>query len=169
MDANTPTTAPPGRIDDLYTLTLVDGLATHSGKQEIRYRVVKLRDTDVNDERRAVQLSERVVMVAGKPALLSSDAEFRLAMTMAHVAELRADGANVLAGAVLDLDLFGRLSTHDLGLIEERIFLITLASQVRYGLISQAEFDRVHGRRRRSQSPTARGPGCSGWSACSCT
>lgn len=138
MDTNTPT-----RIDDLFTLQLVDGLAARAGAQEVRYRVARLRETNVNDERAAVKLSERVVVVGGQPRLMSSDAEFRLAMTMRHVASLQADGAQALDGALLDLDLFGRLSAHDLGLIEQRVFLITLAAQVRYGLIKPEEFDAV--------------------------
>jgi len=143
MDANTPAAAPAGRIDDLYSLTLVDGLATRQGNQTVHYRQVRLRETNVNDEREAVRLSERVVMVGGQPRLMSSDAEFRLALTMKHVDQLQADGTTVLSGALLDLDLFGRLSAHDLGLIERQVFLITLASQVRYGLISQADFDKM--------------------------
>lgn len=143
MDANTPATAPPTRIDDLFTLQLVDGLKAQSGGREVHYRTVRLRETSVNDEREAVRLSERVVYVAGKPMLLSSDAEFRLAMTMKHVAKLEADATQALDGALLDLDLFGRLTAHDLGLIEHRIFLLTLAAQVRYGLISPADFDKM--------------------------
>lgn len=143
MDTQTPTTTPPTRIDDLFTLHLVDGLATQAGAQEVRYRVVRLRETNVNDERAAVKLSERVMVVGGQPRLMSSDAEFRLAMTMRHVTRLEADSAQALDGALLDLDLFGRLSAHDLGLIEQRVFLITLAAQVRYGLIKPEEFDAV--------------------------
>lgn len=143
MDANTPATAPPARIDDLYSLTLADGLKTQAGVREVVYRRVTLRETGVNDEREAVRLAERVVMVGGQPRLLVSDAEFRLAMTMRHVDKLHADDTQVLQGALLDLDLFGRLSNHDLSLIENRVFLITLAAQVRYGNISQAEFDKV--------------------------
>lgn len=143
MDANQPSQASPGRIDDLHTLHLVDGLKTQAGAHEVRYRVVRLRETDVNDERTAVRLSERVVTVGGQPRLMSSPEEFRLAMTMRHVARLEADGAQAIEGASLDLDLFGRLTAHDLGLVEQRVFLITLAAQVRYGLISQADFDTV--------------------------
>lgn len=138
MDANTPASIP-----DLYTLQLVDGLAAKAGTTELRYRVVKLRETNVNDEREAVRLAERVVHVGGQPRLLVSDSEFRLAMTMRHVEALQADATQTLAGALLDLNLFGMLSSHDLNLIERRVFLITLAAQVRYGLISQAEFDQV--------------------------
>ena len=109
----------------------------------MRYRLARLRETNVNDERDAVRMSERVVVVGGQPRLMSSEAEFRLALTMKHVAELQSDDGGVLAGAALDLDIFGRLTAHDLGLIERRVFLITLAAQVRYGLISQDEFDRM--------------------------
>lgn len=116
-------------------------MATKAGNTEIRYRHVTLRDTDVNDERAAVQLSERVVMVGDKPMLLSSSDEFGFAITMKHVEELRADATTVLSGALLDLNMFGRLSPHDVGLIENRVFLLPLAAQVLYGLITEKELD----------------------------
>jgi hypothetical protein len=51
----------------------------------------------------------------------------------------------VIPQAAIDLDFFGKLSTHDLGLIEQRIFLLTLAAEVRYGTMTQAEFDMIVG------------------------
>lgn len=132
-------------ITDLYTLQLADGLATEAAGRKVVYRTARLRETDTNDERAATRLAERVVMVGGQPKLMASDTEFKLALTMKHIASLEADAANKLDGAVLDLDLFGRLSSHDVGLLEQRIFLITLAAQVRYGLITQAEFDQTLG------------------------
>lgn len=127
-------------IDDLYRLTLVDGIAVERDGKTLRYRVVHLRETTVADERAATRMAERVVMVAGAPKLLVSEADFRYALTLRHIERLECDGL-VLQGPVLDLDLLGKLSPHDLGLIEERVFLITMSAEVRYGLLSQADFD----------------------------
>ena len=44
------------QIDDLYTLTLVDGLPTVSEGKTIKYQIVKLRETTVADERIAQRL-----------------------------------------------------------------------------------------------------------------
>ena len=129
-------------IYDLYTLTLVDGLPTQMEGKTIRYRTVKLRETTVADERRAQRLAERVVMVGGVAKLLVSDADFRYALTMQHIEALACDTWKI-TGAVIDLDLLGKLTSHDLGLIEQRVFLITLAAEVRYGNMTQAKFDEV--------------------------
>lgn len=137
MDTQAPTTA----IDDLFKLTLVDGIKTTAAGREVRYLHVTLRETNIADERAATRMAERVVTVGGQPKLLVSDADFRYALTMRHIAKLAADGNTVLEGALLDLDLFGQLSSHDLGLIEQRVFLINMAAEVRYGTMSAADFE----------------------------
>ncbi len=129
-------------IDDLYTLTLVDGIAAIVDGGEIRYRKVRLRETTVADERAAQRLAERVMMVGGVPRLLVSDADFRFALTMRHVASFECD-ASTIPQALIDLELMGKLNSNDLGLIEQRVFLITLAAEVRYGNITQAQFDEL--------------------------
>lgn len=141
MDTNTAPTK-PSTIDDLFKLHLVDGLKATAEGRAIHYKVVRLRETDVNDERLATRLAERVVNVRGVDKLLVSDADFRIALTMRHVEAFECDGLKI-PQAALDLDLFGKLSSHDLGLIERRVFLITLAAEVRYGLISQEDFDTI--------------------------
>lgn len=129
-------------ITDLFSLTLVDGLPLTSEGHVIRYHQVKLRETSVADERIAQQLSERVMMVGGTPRLMTSEADFRYAMTMRHIEAFVCDGQRI-PQAMINLDLIGKLSSHDLGLIERRVFLITLAAEVRYGNLTQAEFEAV--------------------------
>lgn len=146
------TPAASSGIDDLFSLTLVDGLPVEAGGKTLRYRTVKLRETSVADERIAVRLSERVVMLGGVPKLLASEGDFRFAMTMRHCAAFECDGMSIPLD-VLDLDVLGKLSPHDLQLIEERVVLITLAAQVRYGTLSQAEFDAFY--MGRNPAPTA--------------
>ena len=127
-------------IDQLPALVLADGLAVESAGQTIRYRTLQLRETNVADERAAVRMAERVVYVDGQHRLMVSDADFRYAMTYMHIDAFECDGQR-LPRAVLSLDVFGKLSAHDLQQIEERVVLMALAAQVRYGLLSQAEFE----------------------------
>jgi len=131
-------------IDDLYTLILADGLELVSAGNVIKYRTVKLRETTVADERMAQRLAERVVLVGGAHKLLSSDVDFSYAMTMRHVDQFVCDGMTI-PQPMIDLDMFGKLSSHDLGLIEQRVFLLTMAAEVRYGNVTQAEFDDMAG------------------------
>lgn len=128
--------------DDLFSLTLVDGLAAERDGKTIKYRQLRLRETCVADERKAQRMAERVVPVAGVPRLLVSDNDFRYAMTMLHIEYFECDGQRI-DQTVLDLDLMGKLSSHDLGLIEQRVFLVELAAEVRYGNMSQADFDLI--------------------------
>lgn len=129
-------------IEDLFKLTLVDGIGVERDGKTLRYREVRLRETTVADERAANRMAERIVTVGGTPKLLVSDADFRYALTLRHIDAIGCDGLT-LAGPLLDLELFGKLSSHDLGLIEQRVFLITMAAEVRYGNLSQQEFDRI--------------------------
>ncbi len=129
-------------IDDLYTLALVDGIPAESGGKPIKFRVVKLRETTVADERAAVRMTERVVMVGGVPKLLVSQSDFQYALTMRHCEKFLCDTSE-LPQAAIDLEVFGKLSAHDHALIEQRIMLIMLAAELRYGNVSQAEFDAV--------------------------
>jgi len=157
MTTQSPPTAGSSGIDDLFSLTLADGLPVEAGGKTIRYRVVRLRETSVADERFAQRVAERVVNVGGQPRLLVSEADFRYALTMRHIDALECDGVK-LHQAVLSLDVLEKFSSHDLGLIEQRVFLINLSAEVRYGNISQDEFDRiVSGRGAEPASPQQSG------------
>lgn len=142
---------------DLFTLVLVDGIpATVDGKT-IRYREVRLRETNVADERAALRAAERVVLVNGAHKLLVSEGDYRFALTMRHIASLHCDGLALHQGS-LDLDLFGQLSGHDLGLIEQRILLINVAAQVRYGLATEEQFAELASAVYRPKAPQPSGP-----------
>jgi phage FluMu protein gp41 len=140
--ADTAATAPPARIDDLYTLVLADGLPVELEGQPIRYRTVRLRETTVADEREAERLSERAILVSGSYKLLISESNFKHVLNMLHIESFHCDG-EVIGRSLISLDLYDKLSVRDLELLEQRIFLLTLAAEVRYGNMTQAEFDEL--------------------------
>lgn len=152
---NTQSTPAASVIDDLFSLTLVDGLTLESNGRPIKYLVAQLRETTVADERIAQRLAERVVVVGGVHKLLVSDADFRYGMTMRHIDAFVCDGQKI-PGALIDWEMMGKLSSHDLGLIEQRVFLITLAAEVRYGNMTQADFDAVVSGRTTAQASPQR-------------
>lgn len=137
--------------EDLYEVKLFDGLTVLREGKPIKYKLVKLRDILCEDEQRATQLAERVVFVQGQPKLLVSDAVFRFAMTMMHIESMHCDSL-VLERSVIDLTTLGKLTPHDIGLIEARVFLITLAAEVRYGNMSMEAFEQAW---RGDSQPTA--------------
>lgn len=157
-----PSASSPTSITDLHALTLVDGLPVQVDGRQIRYREVRLRETNVADERIAQRQAERVVTVAGKPTLLVSDADFRFGLTARHIEAFECDGVRI-PQAIIDLELVGKLSPHDLGLIEQRIFLLELAAEVRYGNISQADFEAIASGQR---APDGGAPQPGGQAAC---
>lgn len=142
MDPQSTPAAAESTISDLFRLELDDGLPVESAGKVIRYKVVHLRETGVAHERKAIQQAERVMVVGGAPRLLVSDSDFRFAMTAQHIAAFECDGQRI-PEALIDLKTVGNLSSHDFGLIEQRVFMINLAAQVRYGLIPAAEFERM--------------------------
>lgn len=142
MNTQSPPVAGLTGIADLFSLTLVDGLPVETGGKTIRYRTARLRETNVADERIAQRAAERVVNVGGQPRLLVSEADFRYALTMRHIDMLECDGTK-LPQAVLSMDVLEKLSSHDLGLIEQRVFLIGLAAELRYGNVTQEQFDQI--------------------------
>ena len=128
---------------NLNTVTLIDGLPTTLGADTVYYKTVILRPATVAMDLRAVELSERIVYIEGKPKLLLSDEMYRVAMTMLRIERFVADGSGLgdIDHPLIDLKMMGRLSPQDLEKIEQQTALMDLAAQVRYGNITQEEFD----------------------------
>lgn len=128
--------------DQLHLMTLADGLPVERDGKTIRYRTVRLRETSVGDERTAQRLAERVMLVGGQHKLLVSDGDFQYALTMLHIEAFECDGQRI-GQPLIDLALIGKLSPHDWGLIEARVFLVNMAAEVRYGTLSEDEFAKL--------------------------
>lgn len=127
---------------DLFTLHLRVGLPVERDGKPIYYRTVKLRETSVADERWAVRQAERVVLWQGQPRLVVSDADFKLALTARHIEAFLCDSLRIDRD-LIDLDLIGKLNPRDLALIEERVFLVEMSARLRFGEITQEQFDAV--------------------------
>ena len=123
--------------NDISVVKLVDGLPSQVGEQKVRYRTVRLRETNVADEFAAVEMAERVVSIQGKPTLLVSDELYRVAMTLRHVERFECAGLDPIDQKLMTLDMFGQLSPLDLAKIEERCVLVDLAAQLRHGPVER--------------------------------
>lgn len=128
-------------LDNLHDLTLFDGLPVERGGKQLRYKQVRLRAVGVKDNRWAVRAAERVAMIGKEPALLMSQPEFMLGLTARHIEKIYAPGQPEITTDEITLDLMGELSTHDLMLIEQRSYLVEIAEQRRYGLLTDAQFN----------------------------
>lgn len=129
---------------ELFTLNLRVGLPALRGETTIFYKVVKLREISVADERWAVRAAERLVLWQGQPRLVVSDPDHKLALTARHIEAFVCDGMSI-GQELIDLDLVGKLKPVDLAAIEERVFMIELAAKMRYGEITQEQFDAIFG------------------------
>ena len=136
----TPHTIP----DSLYTLALIDGYPTTINGQAVPYKTVRLRETLASDLAEAVRMAERVVVHQGKPLLLVSEPDYQLAMTLRHIVAFKHPTAADIGADILTLASMGKLNPYDLARIQERVLIIELAAQVRYGLISEQAFDEAY-------------------------
>jgi phage FluMu protein gp41 len=150
----------PDTTSDLFRLVLRVGLPVEREGKTIFYRDVRLREVSVADERWAVRQAERLVLWQGQPRLVVSDADHRLALTARHIQAFVCDGMTI-DGDLIDLDLIGKLKPVDLAALEERVFIIEMTSKLRYGEITQADFDllmRGQGQAQGAAAPQPVGP-----------
>lgn len=128
-------------VSELPTLKLVDGLTIRQGEEDKTYTHVELRETTVADEIKAAKLSEQVGELNGRVVFAPNMDVFTHAMTMLSIVQFTGDGLEPLPAHAINMDTFGKLSRGDVTLIEERSMLIELQAQVRFGLITQDDFD----------------------------
>lgn len=128
---------------DLYTLRLIEGVPTTIGTQEVRYRIVRLREICLEDQLAAVEAAERLVRVNGKNVLVLSDEIYAIALSSRHIERFEASGVEPIGRDLIDLKLMGRLHPLDMARIDERIALINLAAQARWGLVPEAKLEAV--------------------------
>lgn len=140
--------------EDLYTVHLVDGLPTQIDQKSVCYKTVRLREINVNDMTAATEMAERLVTVRGKTVLVMSDELYSKAISTRYIKQFEAAGLQPIGQELLNLDLLGKLNPYDLARIEERIALLEMVTQARYGLIDTKQLDAYlesldeHGRRR---------------------
>lgn len=128
-------------MNDLQQLTLVDGLSIRQGDSDVVYKSVTLRESTVADEIKAAELAQQVGELNGRVVFAPNTDIYTHAMTMLCIVEFSGQGLEPLPAHAINLQTFGRLSRGDVSLIEERMQLIELSAQVRFGLITQQELD----------------------------
>lgn len=149
--------------DDMYVVHLKRGLPATKpngpGGQPLKffYKTVRLCETDMGDERAANRLSERVVLWLGEPRLLQSEVDFKFALTMQHIERFEA-GHDKLHKGEFDMATVLKLHPSDWALIETKVYYLNLHVRLRYGEISQAEYDRIVGGKAPAQAPQPQGP-----------
>lgn len=126
---------------DPKVVDLHDGLITTQGDKPIPYKRIILRSPTVDMDMRAIELSERLVMVNNLPTLKMSEEAYRIAMTMLRIERFECSGMSPIGHELIDLGMIGRLHTYDMAKIEHGILLYDMVESLRYGNITQAQFD----------------------------
>lgn len=143
---------------NLYQVTLKEGLPVLREGKTIKYKTVRLCEVSVVDERWAVRQAERLVLWQGEPRLVVSAEDHKLALTVRHIEAFECDGME-LGKDVIDMALIDKLKPVDLALIEDRVFLLEMSLKVRYGELTQAQFDQlVNGPAKETTAPQPVGP-----------
>ena len=132
-------------IIDPKVVILQYGLKTEIDGKEVPYTRVILRPATVAMDMQAIELSERLVMIGGIPTLKMSEEIYRIAMTMLRIERLECTDSNVnpIDHTLIDMRLMGKLHPYDMSRIEQGILLHDMTESLRYGNITQAQFDAV--------------------------
>lgn len=132
-----------GVMVDPSRVTLVDGIKTMIGDKEVPYTIAKLRPPSMDLDWRAINMAERVMMYNGIPTLMMSQEQYTIAMNMLRIERFECVDPSIppIAAADIELDMFRRLHPLDNAKIEQGILLYDMAEAVRYGNITQAQFD----------------------------
>lgn len=130
---------------DPKVVTLQDGIKTEIDGKEVPYTRVILRPATVAMDMQAIELSERLVMIGGVPTLKMSEEIYRIAMTMLRIERFECVDSNIqpIDHSLIDMRLMGRLHPYDMSRIEQGILLHDMSESLRYGNITQAQFDDV--------------------------
>jgi hypothetical protein len=133
-------------ISDLYTVELVQGLrlkSLHAGGTSAVYKTVFLRESCekyLHDAIRQVQEMKRGP--DGRMHLVHNEALYEAARIAQHIDHFSGNGPDLLASDI-DLAVLGQLHPLDVALIADRLLHIELAAQLRWGLITQDEYDLI--------------------------
>lgn len=137
----------PIRVDgkpiDPKLVELHDGYITRIGDKDVPYKRVILRPQTVAMDAKAIELSERLIMINGMPTLKMSEEIYRIAMTMLRIERFECTDGNLdpIGHALIDLEMIGRLHPYDLIKIEQQVLVFDMVESLRFGNITQAQFD----------------------------
>ena len=144
---------------DLNQVKLHDGIITEIDGKPIPYTRVILRPATIAMDMRAIELSERLVMLNDVPTLKMSEEIYRIAMTMLRIDRIECTDSNIkpIGHELIDMRLMGRLHPYDMVRIEQAILLFDLSESLRYGNITQQQFDDVFAKKDKKPAPQPSG------------
>ena len=124
-------------------IELHDGFSTTIDGKSVPYKIVILRPQTVAMDMQAIELAERLVMVNGVSTLKMSEEAYRIAMTMLRIERFECTDASIPPYQTHDINMqmVGRLHPYDLVKIEQQVFLFDMVESLRFGNITQAQFD----------------------------
>lgn len=130
---------------DPKVVELHDGIVTTINDKSVPYKRVILRPATVAMDMQAIELSERVVMISNVPTLKMSEEVYRIAMTMLRIERFECTDASMspIGHELIDMNTIGRLHPLDMAKIEQGILLFDMTESLRFGNITQAQFDAV--------------------------
>lgn len=130
---------------DLYTVQLIQGLTVKNlkGRGDGVYKIVCLRESCerfLHDAIRQVQEMRRGP--DNSYHLVHNQALYEAARIVQHIDKFVGGGPDLHASDI-DLSVLGNLHPLDVMLIQEKLFCIEIAAQVRWGLMDQEEADLI--------------------------
>jgi hypothetical protein len=130
---------------DPKVVDLHDGLITTINDKPVPYKRVILRPATIAMDMRAIELSERLVKIDGIPTLKMSEEVYRVAMTMLRIERFECSDATMspIGHDLIDMSTISRLHPFDMARIEQGILLLDMTESLRFGNITQSQFDAV--------------------------
>lgn len=131
-------------MDDLYSVELVEGLVIGEmqGTRAV-YKRVYLRESCEQFLHDAIRQVQQLMRGAdGRMHLVHNEALYEAARIARHIDRITGNGPE-LRQPDIDLALLGKMHPLDVARIAEQLLHIELAAQVRWGLITQDEYDLI--------------------------
>lgn len=129
---------------DLYTVELVGGLRLRNARTgaDAVYKTVMLRESCEAYLHDAIRQVQELRRTPDGMRLVHNQALFEAARIAAHIDRFTGSGPD-LVSADIDLAVLGKLHPLDVALIAERLMHIELAAQLRWGMITQDEYELI--------------------------
>lgn len=131
------------KVVDPKLVTLHDGYVTKINEKEVPYKRVILRPPCLGFDEQAIILAERLIMISGVPTLKMSEEIHKIAMTMLRIERFECTDSNIdpIDSTLIDLTMMRKIHPLDFIKIEMGVVLFDMVEALRFGNITQKQFD----------------------------